>query len=151
MMIKCEFCGKLFDENSAIPGCRSCPMSRTCNKYKCPNCGYEIPKEPGLIKYLKRKLKKTVSEGQSKDRNKPMLFTRLSELPRGSAGSVVELDTNDPAILKKLVSMGILPGVPLQLIRTFPSYVIQVGFTQVAIDREIASVILLDEANLILP
>jgi hypothetical protein len=54
-MIKCGFCGYEFKEDVKKVGCSGCPMSCTCNKYKCPNCGFEILKEPGIIKFIKRK------------------------------------------------------------------------------------------------
>ena len=56
-------------------------------------------------------------------------------------GVVAELVTDNGSILRKLMSMGILPGTRIKLIQKFPSCVFQVGYTQVAVDREIASVI----------
>ncbi|EOC99525.1 hypothetical protein [Caldisalinibacter kiritimatiensis] len=53
-MIKCSFCGYEFNEDEAAKGCKSCPMSKACNKYKCPNCGFEIPKEPKFIQLIKK-------------------------------------------------------------------------------------------------
>ncbi|MDK2934787.1 MAG: ferrous iron transport protein [Clostridiales bacterium] len=68
----------------------------------------------------------------------------LTELKQGQKGFVAELNTNDENILRKLMSMGILPGIPLKVIQTFPSYVFQVGYTQVAVDKTIASAILVN-------
>lgn len=70
--------------------------------------------------------------------------TCLTELKHGQKGIVAELNTDDENILKKLMSMGILPGMPLKVIQTFPSYVFQVGYTQVAVDKTIASAILVN-------
>lgn len=71
-------------------------------------------------------------------------MTNLIQLKQGQKGIVAELNTNDENILKKLMSMGILPGMPLKVIQTFPSYVFQVGYTQVAVDKGIASAILVN-------
>jgi len=68
----------------------------------------------------------------------------LTELKQGQKGFVAELNTNDENILRNLMSMGILPGIPLKVIQTFPSYVFQVGYTQVAVDKTIASAILVN-------
>ena len=68
----------------------------------------------------------------------------LIELKQGQKGFVAELNTADESILKKLMSMGILPGMPLKVIQTFPSYVFQVGYTQVAVDKTIASAIIVN-------
>lgn len=59
-MIKCSFCGHEFEEHEGVAGCASCPMHKNCNKHKCPNCGFEIPKEPKLISVLKKWRKKNV-------------------------------------------------------------------------------------------
>ncbi|KGG80539.1 iron transporter FeoA [Caloranaerobacter azorensis H53214] len=63
----------------------------------------------------------------------------------GEEGIIAELDTDSKSILRKLMAMGILPGMKLKMIQTFPSYVFQVGYTQVAVDKEIASVILINK------
>jgi len=66
----------------------------------------------------------------------------LTDLKKGQSGIVFELETDEENILKKLMSMGILPGMLLKVIQTFPSYVFTVGYTQVAVDSEIASAII---------
>lgn len=68
----------------------------------------------------------------------------LSEMKKNDTGTVSELDTSNKNILRKLMSMGILPGMPLRMIQTFPSYVFEVGYTQVAVDKEIASTVMVN-------
>ncbi|WDV45273.1 hypothetical protein PV797_17350 [Clostridiaceae bacterium M8S5] len=53
-MIKCSYCGYEFNEKDTLKGCKTCPMTKVCNKYKCPNCGFHILKEPKIIKQLKK-------------------------------------------------------------------------------------------------
>lgn len=59
-MIKCSFCGHEFEEYESIEGCAGCPLHKNCNKHKCPNCGYEVLKEPKLISKIKKWGKKNV-------------------------------------------------------------------------------------------
>lgn len=66
---------------------------------------------------------------------------QLTKMKKNQKGIISELNTEDKNILRKLMSMGILPGMTLRVIQAFPSYVFQVGYTQVALDHEIASVI----------
>lgn len=68
-------------------------------------------------------------------------MTNLIKLKNGQKGIVAELDTDDEKILKKLMSMGILPGIQLKVVQTFPAYVFQAGYTQIAVDRSIASAV----------
>jgi len=53
-MNKCSFCGYTFGGKESLKACDGCPMTKTCNKFKCPNCGYEMLKEPGLVKLFKK-------------------------------------------------------------------------------------------------
>jgi DtxR family transcriptional regulator, Mn-dependent transcriptional regulator len=62
----------------------------------------------------------------------------LSEGKVGGEGVVVYLRTRDRRDVQKLMALGILPGVPIRLIRRFPSYVFQIGFSQFTVDRELA-------------
>jgi rubredoxin len=52
--MKCQLCGLEFKEEEGQTACSGCHMSRSCGLIKCPNCGYEAPKESNLIKSLKR-------------------------------------------------------------------------------------------------
>jgi Fe2+ transport system protein FeoA len=54
---------------------------------------------------------------------------------------LISLATKDSRQVQKLVAMGILPGANIQVIRQFPSYVFQVGYSQFAVDRPLAEVI----------
>ena len=62
----------------------------------------------------------------------------ISDLHAGGRGSVVRIQTNNGARLHKLTAMGLLPGMPVELMQRYPSYLIKVGQTQLAIDREMA-------------
>lgn len=52
--MKCPLCGLEFKEDDGQAACKGCLMAKSCNLIKCPNCGYEVPKESGIIKKLKR-------------------------------------------------------------------------------------------------
>lgn len=51
--MKCSLCGYQFREKEGATACHGCPLAGTCHMIKCPNCGYEIPMEPKLIKTIK--------------------------------------------------------------------------------------------------
>jgi adenine-specific DNA methylase len=60
--MKCAFCGMEFDEMAARRLCSSCALFGGCRMVKCPRCGYETPEEPGLIKWIRKRVRK--KEGQ---------------------------------------------------------------------------------------
>ncbi len=64
--------------------------------------------------------------------------TTLCSMEPKKTGRISHLETKDPGILQKLVSMGILPGMPVTLLRRSPSYLLEVDQTRYAVDSEIA-------------
>lgn len=54
-------------------------------------------------------------------------------------GKICGLETKNPGILQKLMAMGILPGMPIILLKQSPSYFFEVDQTRYAVDKEIAS------------
>ena len=69
------------------------------------------------------------------------LVSPLSQLAQGQKGKVAYIHAPELSKLQKLMAMGILPGAPISLIQSFPSYVFQVRQTQFAVDKEIADAI----------
>ena len=65
----------------------------------------------------------------------------LSQLAQGQKGKVAYIYAPQSSKLQKLMAMGILPGAPISLIQSFPSYVFQARQTQFAVDKEIADAI----------
>ena len=52
--MKCSFCGKEFDEQAQSKVCRNCALFGGCKMVRCPHCGYESPREPGLVKTIRK-------------------------------------------------------------------------------------------------
>jgi ferrous iron transport protein A len=65
--------------------------------------------------------------------------TTLCSMQLKITGKISRLETRDLGILQKLMSMGILPGMPVTLLRRSPSYLFEVDQTRYAVDREIAN------------
>jgi len=63
----------------------------------------------------------------------------LSDLEVKKKGKVAYLQTGNRDMIQKIIAMGILPKTEISLLQKFPSYVIQVGESQFAIDQEMAS------------
>ena len=51
--MRCPFCGRVFSEEDAHRVCRSCAVFGGCKNVKCPYCGYEMPREPALVRWLR--------------------------------------------------------------------------------------------------
>ncbi len=50
--MRCPLCG--IEVTEGAPACKGCAASKGCSLLRCPNCGYEIPKEPGFMKIFRR-------------------------------------------------------------------------------------------------
>lgn len=62
----------------------------------------------------------------------------LTRLSPGETGRIVYVLTRKHPQLHKLMSLGIVPGVELSVHQVFPSFVIKVEETQLALEKEIA-------------
>jgi DtxR family Mn-dependent transcriptional regulator len=62
----------------------------------------------------------------------------LTELKSGQAGEIAYIQSEDNKKIQKLMAMGVLPGNRIVLQQSFPSYIFRVGFSEFAIDTNMA-------------
>ncbi len=62
----------------------------------------------------------------------------LTELNPGEEGEIAYIQTEDNKKMQKLMAMGVLPGNRIRLQQRFPSYIFSVGFSEFAIDTNMA-------------
>ncbi|MTI85873.1 MAG: ferrous iron transport protein A [Firmicutes bacterium] len=65
----------------------------------------------------------------------------LLDLKPGVESKITGIKTKDASIIKKMMAMGVLPGMSVTIIRKFPSVVFKVGNTTMAVDKAIAKCI----------
>ena len=70
--------------------------------------------------------------------NVASLVRKLSDLQAGEGGRVIYIHTASPERLNRLSSFGVLPGTYLKINQRWPSVVVELGHTQLALDRETA-------------
>ena len=66
------------------------------------------------------------------------LTVRLADTEVGKTGAIVFIAPLSRQRLEKLLALGIAPGCQVKLVQKRPAYVIAVGETMLAVDREIA-------------
>jgi hypothetical protein len=52
--MNCSFCGYDFDPDEAESACASCPVAKGCHLVRCPRCGYEMPPEARLVRWVRK-------------------------------------------------------------------------------------------------
>lgn len=62
----------------------------------------------------------------------------LTELKPGDEGEIAYIQTEDDKKMQKLMAMGVLPGNRIRLSQAFPSYIFRVGYSEFAIDSNMA-------------
>jgi DtxR family Mn-dependent transcriptional regulator len=62
----------------------------------------------------------------------------LTEFKSGQQGEIAYIQTEDSKKMQKLMAMGVLPGNKIVLVQAFPSYIFRVGFSEFAIDSNLA-------------
>lgn len=67
------------------------------------------------------------------------LIAPLCDLQPGQKGKIAYIQMNNPGRLQKLMAMNVLPGVPIHLMRRYPSFVFEAGYSQFAVDEDIAA------------
>ena len=65
----------------------------------------------------------------------------LSEMKVRDKGVVVRLTTTDKNQTRKLISLGVIPGVSVMLLQRFPAFVFRIGQSEFAVDKNMAQAI----------
>ncbi|KAA0257793.1 ferrous iron transport protein A [Deferribacter autotrophicus] len=72
---------------------------------------------------------------------------RLNDAKVNKEYIVVEIDKNDKDALKKICSLGILPGLNMKVIQKKPMIIFEVFHSRFAIDKELADKIIIKELS----
>jgi ferrous iron transport protein A len=72
----------------------------------------------------------------------------MSKVRAGQKVHVVHLQAAEETVLRKLTAFGIMPGVEIEVLQTYPTYVLRVGYTEIAVDCEIANHIMVKHINM---
>ena len=73
---------------------------------------------------------------------KERYVTPLTSLKPGETGTIAYIKAGDSKKLQKLMAMGVLPGNAIVLDGNFPSFVFSVGYSQYAVDADMAAAII---------
>lgn len=66
------------------------------------------------------------------------VVTTLDQLKPGSEAKIAYILTREHSQLHRLMSLGLVPGLPIKVHQTFPATVITVEETQIALERDVA-------------
>ena len=127
MEVVCPFCGGRFPPAQALgvcAPCGGCSPGKNC-PLACPRCGYSV--------FAPSAVPPAAATGEGG-------ALPLGRLPLRQSARVVSLEA-DESSLRKLLTLGILPGTLLELERRRPCYVCKVGRARLAFDEKLAACI----------
>jgi DtxR family transcriptional regulator, Mn-dependent transcriptional regulator len=75
---------------------------------------------------------------QKAERQVEALVVPLDKLAAGQEGTIAYLLLHDHPELHKLLSLGVVPGTRVHLHQTFPTFVVELGESQLALEENIA-------------
>jgi Fe2+ transport system protein FeoA len=131
--LTCPLCGFGFEPEDALCA-HGCPLRSHCALVRCPACDYEFAERPRRGHWLRRLLgaaDEPADEGECE-------ALSVDQLATGQTASVLSLSGSR----NRLAVFGLVPGTEITLLQRRPACVVQVGETELALDREIARRIL---------
>jgi Fe2+ transport system protein FeoA len=137
----CPLCGLVFGRADAL--CQhGCPLSDMCHMTRCPSCGYEFPDRPRGNRGVWSRL---VSLGRRRARALTPDAPTVCDLAAGDHARVLHLAGERSR--DTLAVFGLVPGADFELLQKSPAFVLRVGETELALDGEVASRILVEVAT----
>jgi Fe2+ transport system protein FeoA len=141
--MKCSMCGTEFDTDAAARSCGGCPLVGNCGLVRCPACGFDNVPESRLVTWVRG-----LGRGRRRCRRQTaggwLGPLTMADLPPGQPARVVGVVHENAAgrHTQKLIAMGVFPGAQVVMQRRSPGYVFQIGFSQFAVDSDVARSIL---------
>lgn len=146
--VSCPMCGHRFDASNH-PSCSSCPLNKGCNMVCCPNCGYNSidPRQSKLARlaaglFANRPARERHSRRwrrRERHRGNGYAPVTLADVPPGLQAIVLGFSGDFPAERRTfLQAYGLVPDYKVRVLQHSPVTVIQVDYTELALERELA-------------
>lgn len=138
--MRCPLCGFEF-EPTAMSCHSSCAFNDSCGIICCPNCGYQIPDErkSRMADALRRFIARRRADHENESPVRP-----LTAMQPGQTGKVIAINSTNHARIERLHILGLVNDAAVTLQQKHPTYVLKVGFTELSIDHDIATNIMVD-------
>jgi len=141
-LLTCPLCGFAFERTDAL--CHhGCPLGSNCHLARCPVCEYEFPETLPTGSWFRQLFPKK-GEPAAPAPGDGMLTVR--DLKGGELAEVLCLGGDSPARRNNLAVFGLVPGCEIRVIQRYPSFVIGVGETVLALEADVAADIVVRRA-----
>jgi len=136
-VLTCPLCGFEFERADSL--CHhGCPLGALCTLARCPACEYEFPEKlpaaaaagPWWRRLFARKPPEPLCPAD--------VAVTVLDLQGGDTAEVLGLGGDSPVRRNSLAVFGLVPGCEIAVLQRYPSYVVRVGETILALEDDVA-------------
>lgn len=132
--LTCPLCGFEFERADTLCS-HGCPLGAACHLARCPACEYEFPEKPAAVSWVRRLLGRTQDPPPACPGDGMLT---VKDLRPGELAEILGLAGESPARRNNLAVFGLVPGSEVRLLQRYPSFVLRIGETVLALDGEVA-------------
>ena len=132
--LTCPLCGFEFERADTLCS-HGCPLGAACHLARCPACEYEFPEKPAAVSWVRRLLGRTQDPPPACPGDGMLT---VKDLRPGELAEILGLAGESPARRNNLAVFGLVPGSEARLLQRYPSFVLRIGETVLALDGEVA-------------
>ncbi len=139
--VDCALCGHGFDPEAAL-ACGSCPLRHGCPLVCCPACGHiDVDARQSRLVRLVTPL----VHGRRARRRRPPGETTLADIAPERSVIVLGFGAGIRAALREhFRAYGLVTGSTVRVVQQQPVTVIRIDHTELALERELATCVLVD-------
>lgn len=137
--LTCPLCGFEFEKTDSL--CHhGCPLGAMCHLARCPACDYEFPEQPSAgagSSWLRKLFRRDKAAAALPTVPVDEMLT-VRDLKPGTQAEILCLGGDSPSRRNHLAVFGLVPGSEVLVLQRYPSYVVRVGETVLALDEDVA-------------
>jgi len=133
--LTCPLCGFEFQKSDSL--CHhGCPLGALCNLARCPACEYEFPEQLPGKSWLRRLFHQGGAAAVPPMPEDGLLTVK--GLDAGESAEVLCLAGESSSRRNHRAVFGLVPGSEVRLVQRYPSFVLEIGETVLALDNDVA-------------
>lgn len=134
-VLTCPLCGFEFERSDTL--CHhGCPLGAMCDLARCPACEYEFPEKlpSATIPWWRRLFGRAPEPAPCPETG----TLTVLHLQGGDRAEVIALGGESPHRRNSLAVFGLVPGSELRVLQRYPSFVVRIGETVLALEDDVA-------------
>jgi len=137
-VLTCPLCGFEFERVDAL--CHhGCPLGAYCNLARCPACDYEFPEKlPAPASSAGPWWRRLFVRRPVEPICAPDAALTVVDLHGGERAEILGLGGDSPSRRNHLAVFGLVPGSEIRLLQRYPSFVVRIGETILALEDDVA-------------